>query len=330
MSASQPDIVSCPDSSFSETASRLLGEQAKRALLQRSDSGRDLTHMLGEVDCVFSDLDGTLTGEGLRTLPPQAATYLAKLRQAGITIMLVSGKPYEEIAPLMQALPQDLRVSAIYEKGAYKLVANTEGTFSKTYLLSSPKLEQEVAALRRLVAQHWQTMETMHVGEYIRFGWAGSGKHQSVISIDMFAGEAPKQYERLVGTERDQLKLKDPALLTAIEAELRAFVDANRPGWSVVHLGNANFEIAPPNIEKDTAIKQTPEFRRARGVLVLGDSGNDRKMFALRQDARTAAGLVLHNPAAVALTAEVDYVTFGMANLYPLLDCLLAAKAHVG
>lgn len=311
------------------TALRLLGETAERALLRRVDA-KDPLDMLAQVDCVFSDIDGTLTGEGSKGLPQSAAEYLGRLHEVGVAVILVSGKPYEEIAPIMQSLSPELHVDAIYEKGAYKLDTAANGRMSKSYLLTSPEQEQAVAKLRDKLVEYWRHMQAAHAKERVSFGWAGSGKHQSVVSIDVFAGDVPEYYERLVGLDRDRLKLKDAAILSAIEAELQAFVADEHPGWIVVHLGNANFEIAPPGIEKDVAIRQTAEFQQAQAVLVLGDSGNDRKMFAMRQgrDTKTAAGLVFHNPAAVGLVEDVDFVTFGLANPYPLFDCLLAAKLH--
>jgi len=120
--------------------------------------------------------------------------------------------------------------------------------------------------------------------------------------------------------------LKNTTLLAALETEIREFIDAHYPNWGVIHLGNANFEITPPGIEKDIAVQQTPEFQKARGVLVIGDSGNDRKMLALRRHDKVAAALVLHNEAMAELTEAVDFITVGLANPYPLFDCLLAAK----
>lgn len=310
-----------------ETALQLLREAAETALLRRVDDNDPLA-ALAQVDCIFSDIDGTLTSEGSKGLPERAINYLRRLRGAGVAIILVSGKPYEEIAPIMQALPAELHVEAIYEKGAYTLETSADGQLSKSYLLTSPSQEQAVMTLRDKLTQHWQTMSAAHAHERISLGWAGSGKHQSVVSIDIFTGDVPENYMQLTGPDRDRLKLKDPTLLSAIEAELRAFVESQCPGWLVVHLGNANFEIAPPGIEKDMAIRQTAEFKQARRVLVLGDSGNDRKMFAIRRDrdTKTAAGLVFHNPATAELVEDADFVTFGLANPYPLLDQLLAAK----
>lgn len=311
-----------------KTALQLLDKCAEDTLLHRADN-KDLMDTLSRVDYIFSDIDGTLTGEGSKGLPERVVEILGQLRDVGVATILVSGKPHEEILPIMEALSPELHIDAIYEKGAYKL-ETAGGHISKSYLLTSPEQEQAVAVLRHKLAEHWQYMKAAHAKERISFGWAGSGKHQSVVSIDVFIGDVPEHYGQLTGLDRDQLKLKDVTILSAIEAELRDFITAECPGWIVIHLGNANFEITPPGIEKDIAIRQTTEFRHAQNVLVLGDSGNDRKMFAIRQDqdAKTAAGLVFHNPAAVELVEDVDFVTFGLANPYPLLDRLLAAKQH--
>jgi len=310
-------------------ALNLLNADSSDTLLQRAGGNRDSRALLGQVDCIFSDIDGTLTQEGATVLSPQVVEYFSRLRDAGVTVILVSGKPYEEIVPLMQALPAGLGVSAIYEKGAYRLDANPGGVWSTTYLLDNHNLEQTAAELRRRMPDLWKDLQAKHVHERLSFGWAGSGKHRSLLSIDVFVGDVPPDYTRLTGADRDMLKLKDADLLAALETDMLEFVNANYPSWSVVHLGNANFEIAPPGIEKDIAVQQTPEFQEARGVLVLGDSGNDRKMLALRRDDNVVAGLVLHNPATIGLVDEVDFVTFGVANPYPLLDCLLAGAMNL-
>lgn len=320
------DIISCRGSSFEATARRLLLERAKRTLLYRDD-GRTLTDMLGGIDCVFSDIDGTLTAEGAAALPPRVVRYMRRLHAAGITVVLVSGKPYEEAAPLIQALPHELQVRAIYEKGAYELEANTSGQLSPAYLLGSRELEREAMLLRRHLVAFWNRTAAAYASQHVSFGWAGTGGHRSLLSFDVYAGRVPADYQRLIGRERDRLKLKDPAILFAVETELRAFVDSHCPEWDVTHLGNANFEIAPRSIEKDAAILGTPEFRNAQRVLVLGDSGNDQRMMTLRGNSKIAAGLILHNPAAIALAGVVDFVTFGLANPYPLLDRLLEAAS---
>ena len=327
MSRTSPAVVTCPNNAIRATALRLLQKQAAGTLLCRTNSGEDMTAVLNNVDCIFSDVDGTLTLEGATVLPNRAIEYLGRLRDAGVSVVLVSGKPHEEIASLLQTLPLELHVSALYEKGAYRSDVDATGQWSNTYLLGTPELEQTAAALRRRMPEIWRNIQNGHI-ERISFGWAGSGKHHSLLSIDVFTGDVPERYELLTGVDRDRQKLKDAGLLSRIEAELRAYVDTHCPGWIVVHLGNANFEIAPPGMEKDIAVRQTSEFKKARSILVLGDSGNDRSMFALRQKPKVVSGLVLHSPAAAELAEVVDFITFGMANPYPLFDCVLAAKAH--
>ncbi len=325
MAPAQRTVIACSPRSFRQTALKLLHESNSNVLLYWNNISSTPADILSKVDAIFSDIDGTLTSEGSSSLPPLIVEYFRKLHNAGIPVTLVSGKPYEEIAPLITALPPELGVRAIYEKGAFELYVAADGMLVQTHLLSTPELTETATTLRPLMVRHWRTMEATYASEHVSFGWAGTGKHRSVLSIDVFSGEVPKQYELLTGAKRDQLKLKNTALLAAIESDLRTFVDANCRGWQVVHLGNANFEIAPPGIEKDKAIKQTNEYKHAQKVLVLGDSGNDRKMLALRQEPKTVAGLVFHNPATIALVDVADFVTFGIANPYPLLDFVLAA-----
>lgn len=158
------------------------------------------------------------------------------------------------------------------------------------------------------------------------YGWSGSGRQKSVIGIDIYHGEPPADYLSVVGVEREVMKVKDPELLAHVEADLAAFVERHKPGWRLIHLGNGNSEIAPGGIEKDLAIRQLPEFRQATGVLVMGDSGNDRAMFAMRSVPKVLAALVLHRERSLELVDEVDLVAFGMANAGPLFELVLAAK----
>lgn len=306
-------------------ALRLFSEQNATTLLKRIENAKDTDALLGRVDCIFSDIDGTLTQEGATALPLRVTDYFRRLHGAGVTVVLVSGKPYEEILPLMQSLPSGLGVSALYEKGGYRLDSDAKGTWLTTYLLSSHDLEHATAELRLRMPDLWKALQAKYAHERICFGWAGSGKHRSLLSVDVFTGDVPADYTNLTGVDRGRLKLQDANLLRALEVEFRKFVNANYPDWGVVHLGNANFEIAPPGIEKDVAVQQTLEFQEARGVLVLGDSGNDLKMLSLRQSGDVLAGLVFHNSATIRLVDSADFVAFGRANPFPIFDHVFAS-----
>ncbi|QQS18848.1 HAD hydrolase family protein [Candidatus Saccharibacteria bacterium] len=152
-----------------------------------------------------------------------------------------------------------------------------------------------------------------------------------MMSIDVLSASAPQNYLALMGAKRDALKIKDPEILQALEQELTAFVNEHVPGWSIVNLGNANFEITPKAIEKDAAIRATSWYRDVSGVLVLGDSANDKAMFTMKNDAEVSvtAGLVLHREASLSLVDGVDCVSFGMANAYPHLRLLYAQRKHL-
>ena len=162
-------------------------------------------------------------------------------------------------------------------------------------------------------------------------GWGGQGTHQSMLSIDVLGGTPPDDYLQKTGLERDALKVKDAALLGDVAVAVKQFVGEHTNGWNFVDLGNANFEIAPGPIEKDAAIRTLQSRRGSEGILVLGDSANDKAMFRLRHDKemQVTAGLVLHRAASLPLVDEVDCVSFGMANAGPHLNLLYTARKHL-
>lgn len=312
---------------FEQTARRLLHEHALPSLLCRGVTERDALESLAHIDTIYSDVDGTVVSEGATALPKRMIDCMRHLAEAGICLTLVSGKPYEEVVPLLEQLPLDLAVPMLYEKGAYLLERAANGSLQQSYVCGSKRLEAELTDVRQQFLAFQQQLQRTYSQENgrqgISFGWAGTGTHRSLLSIDIFAGSRPEAYQSLVGVDRDDYKLHDPRLLAAIITDIETFIASHLPGWHVVNLGNANIEISPASVEKDLAIKQTATFQRAQGVLVLGDSGNDQAMFALHGLPKVLAGLVLHDISEASLMADVDFITFGMANPYPLFDALV-------
>lgn len=218
----------------------------------------------------------------------------------------------------------------LYEKGAYEFVRH-EGKDSIRQLLATAAIEEDAAALRRMFTRQKIALERAcsdACGTAVTFGWAGSGSHKSLLSIDVFQGIVPSHYRATVGAERAALKVRDPQLLARIARDLERFLHLHQPTWSMVHLMNGNYELGPKDIEKDRAILQTCGWQRAQAVLVLGDSANDCRMFALRSHQKAAAGLVLHREAAVPLVGDVDFVSFGIANPIRFLRCLPVHRSH--
>ena len=327
-------IIPVTDGRMLAAAAEQLGKRPDNTVLVRSGLANDLLNRLAAIDTIFSDLDGTIVEEGTAMLTAQYVEYIRQLAAAGVTVTLVTGKSYGEITELLRGLPPGLPLGMIYEKGAYCLRRDTAGGFQKQYLLTTPELEASVAELRRSFLKEKAGIERKYHDEQgrprVMVGWAGKGDHQSVLSIDILAGDAPANYLDLMGPARDALKVKDAALLASIEADLQQLVQTHRPGWRLVHLGNGNSEIAPGNIDKDAAVRRLDAYRQAKGMMVLGDSGNDRALFALRHGPKVLAGLVLHRAAALPLAGEVDMVAFGMANAAPILRLVLQARAAWG
>lgn len=284
------------------------------------------------IDHIFTDADGTVVSEGATTLDAHKADLVRKLHEQGIGTTIITGKPYPEVEKLHKSLPTDLPISFIYEKGAYELHFDPEGKPIQRYLLSSEALEQSVLSLK----QEFADFRDILIQKYsidkatptLGFGWAGSGAHRSIVSIDIFSCTPPDGYLELIGSYREALKLTDNALLEAVVADITAFVRERQPTWSVIHLGNGNIDVTPDAIEKDTAIAANKPFQDARRVLVLGDTENDRAMFRLRNtySDKVVAGLVYHRQQAVALLDDVDVASVGMANADPILAAVLAIR----
>src|SRR6185312_13849076 len=266
-----PQVIVRGSSPMQHQARNLLQQAAKNTVLCGARNAGSITRSLQRIDTIFSDLDGTLIYEGASAFSPILISYVRRLQDAGMRITFVSGRPYYEIMPLMNTLPSGLTIGVLYEKGAYQLLPEKDGAYAQKILLGSHGVEQLVAHVRGQFLVWQRSIEEKYNAHNLWFGWAGSGTQKSVLSIDVFAGHTPKDYASFMGSERDALKLKDVSLLKRIEQELAAFVHLSCSGWQLVNLGNGNFEIAPPGLEKDKAIQQTPEFKHAKGVLVLGD-----------------------------------------------------------
>ena len=324
-----PEIIVTNRALCARSALGLLAQPALNTVLSLNQSADELIHTLRNIDNIFTDADGSLVEMGHNVLSSEYARCIADLSKLNVRTTVVTGKPYSEIERLLHSVPKGLSLRIICEKGAYYLDPDTTGTLRKRYLLSTPELEYSVREFRKIFESEKVSIERRHPGpsgkQQITLGWAGDGTHESVLSIDILAGVPPANYLGIKGIAREQLKVSSLTLRRQVLADLQAFTERHRPGWQVVDLDNANIEITPRCIEKDEAILAMPDFAAAQGVLVLGDSANDARMFGLRRFDKVRAGLVLHNEKMVELLDTVDFATFGMANLQPVFQLLLAA-----
>ncbi len=282
------------------------------------------------IDTVYSDADGTLVPEGAISFPETVVEHIGRLASVGVRTLLVTGKPLSEVSGLADSLPKGHAIDFIFEKGAYILERNSDGSRRISPLLVSDEDTLAVQALKELFVESKSAIENQFAAR-MTLGWGGHGTHQSMLSIDVLRGTPPKDYLQKTGPERDALKVKDAALLRDVSVAVAQFVREYTNGWNFVDLGNANFEIAPGPIEKDTAIRTLECRRGSEAMLILGDSANDNAMFGLRQHEKmqVTTGLVLHRQASLPLVDKVDCVSFGMANASPHMNLLYAARKHL-
>lgn len=293
-------------------------------------SASNLRERFAMTDYVFSDADGVLVPEGATIMPAPHAEFITQLAACGVGVTMVTGKPLAEVSRIASTLPAGSPLRFLCEKGAYSVKLAENGKLEKTFVLGSAEHESAVADLREAFfsAQASKIIEDTRSesGEQrVWFGLSGSGDHRSILSIDIYGSEPPSNYTELVGAKRDALKLHDEELLTEVETMIEEWVKVIHPDWRVIHLGNANTDIAPGPIEKDLAILKTLEYQQARTVQVWGDTTNDLAMFRLReQHDKVIAGLVLHREKGKALLSDVDFASYGMANTDPFFRLLLA------
>ncbi|MDL2342375.1 MAG: HAD-IIB family hydrolase [Patescibacteria group bacterium] len=308
-------------------ALELLPLLSEHTLLAIDMNQRELADYFKNVTAIFSDVDGTLVELGKNDISSAYSDLFHTLYEKNVSMTLVTGKPHSEILLLLAALPKHTPLRIVYEKGAYLLDIDEEGEATKQYLLSSPEIEKYVRQLKDELTAEIDSLQQRYLASdgtpRVTIGLGGDDSHESLVSIDLLAGTPPANYIDTTGKARENLKLKDVGLQIQITADLKAFLMDRHPTWSFVDLGNGNIEIAPAEIEKDKAIKAMPDFATAKGVLILGDSNNDSKMFALRSQPNVKAGLILHSKKLAWLTDDVDFVSFGMANAIPLIESVL-------
>ncbi|MGZ5181790.1 MAG: HAD-IIB family hydrolase [Ramlibacter sp.] len=97
---------------------------------------------------VFSDIDDTLTTDGAITADALAA--LGRLRQAGLHVVAITGRPVGWSAPFALAWPVDAIVA---ENGAVALVRGPHGQLRKLYQQDLATREANVDRMQRVLAR---------------------------------------------------------------------------------------------------------------------------------------------------------------------------------
>lgn len=110
-----------------------------------------LAARLAAVRGVFTDIDDTLTRDGL--LDPQAAPALQALREAGVPVIAITGRPTGWSEPFVRPGPAAWPVEAIVaENGAVALLPQGRG-LSIEYAQDAPTRERNAVRLRAVAAR---------------------------------------------------------------------------------------------------------------------------------------------------------------------------------
>jgi HAD superfamily hydrolase (TIGR01484 family) len=97
---------------------------------------------------VFTDIDDTLTTEGAIT--PDALAALAALRQAGLHVIPITGRPVGWSLPFTTAWPVDAIVA---ENGAVALVPAGDGQVRRLYQQPAAEREANFTRMRQVLAR---------------------------------------------------------------------------------------------------------------------------------------------------------------------------------
>ncbi len=245
---------------------------------------------------VLTDIDDTLTTDGVIT--PDALGALASLREAGLQVMAVTGRPVGWSEPYARDWPVQAIVA---ENGAVALVRGPDGHLRKLYQQDAATRERNFRRLQEVLRQIEQTIPGARRAQ-------DSAGRETDIAIDH------SEFTQLPADRIEQV-----ATLMR-EAGLRATVSSiHINGWIGDHdkFSGAHW-IVRELLGRDL------ETEIARWVYV-GDSTNDERMFARFPHAvgvaniRRFAHLLQHPP---------RYVTAGErgAGFAQVANALLAAQ----
>lgn len=288
----------------------------RRDMLYSRLSAEDTAEVFEKIEQIYADLDGTCLEAGTTQFSPEMLQYLRLLQEHGVFVTFVTGKPFGEVDRLLVDNP-DVDLDIIYEKGAFRTVSR-DGGFDDMYMLGTDDMETAVNELRDHFFAVKGEIEQVFQVELIL---SGSGVHQMVLSLDVVRPD----YKEYPDVSRRDIKVYEPEKLKGIKSWIEAWLQRSYGDKFVLtDLGNANFEIAEPFLNKTAAIEHVHRERAPRGqVLMVGDSGNDEEMFAL--DFGWTC-LVRHDQTPERLNDMTDFVIEGEGSAASLFKKIAVAK----
>jgi len=340
-------------SAFRNKAQELLESGRRHEVISFLPWGEAVEFLKG-IRQVYTDFDGTILDPGAVVLPERTQAAILTLHHQGVKVIGVTGKPWAEIADLVQGLPPAFPLEIIFEKGAFFLGRDQFGQPEKRFLLATPEAAQATAQVKGLFWSQWkkeiERALQQNGQDRIRLELAGTGTHECVFSLDVLdpalapSGDAFKTWPG----GRDAIKIHDQKIIAQVDDLMTARIQTI-PGFErsqAVDLGNSNLEWAPNNtrcrIEKDLAVAAHAGFRVQEDALrgkviisappsgpnlaVLGDSGNDRPLFSLAKDfTRMTAMLVYHQRTPADMLEHAGFAAAGLSNGAALLEAIAMA-----
>lgn len=256
----------------------------------------ELMEALERVEQVVTDLDGTLLPAGSTDVPAEMLEALRHLHAANIPVYCLTGKPWSEVQQLCDALPADIPVTFLLEKGAFMYKHGDEELQLPTAFLSNDDDKEVAQKFRENI--FFESVASHALDRGISLRRAGDGGHKVVVSIDIFEAGTDEKISR---GER---------LSTVID-----ILQSNLPtGWVLNNLGNGNIEMHPAGIEKGNAVRAILDTQ-PQPMLRIGDSGNDVSLLQTKREEDVAGAVVCeHTPDALLDAADMGVVGEAQGN----------------
>lgn len=288
-------------------------------------SPEETVEVLEDVSTVYADLDGTMLLAGAVEFSPETLDSLDKFNRLGGRVVFVTGKPMTEVMRLAHNTPDHIPLEIVVEKGAYYLTRLPDSEPQIKPLLVTPEMRRDVIRMKSDFEKIKSNVEKQYG---IRIVPAGDGQHVTVLSIDIVDPELENDKSKTI----DQIKIKDKALLGLVKKQIERWL-GGKYGISkfvLVDLGNGNFEIGFPSVDKQNVIKFSEAARKDRGsAFVVGDSGNDESMVALSKILQKLyAGAVVHDNTPESLIEKATFSVRGEGNGCEFLNKIIEAKTR--